>query len=75
MRFLQNWISFRKSQSGATAIEYGLMAAGLAFAIMIGFNSLGSNLDFGMKSIDSAFKNDGASGEADFSDEQKFKID
>ena len=37
--------AFLKDESGATAIEYGLIAAGLAVAIIGAMNTLGSNLD------------------------------
>jgi pilus assembly protein Flp/PilA len=35
---------FAKDESGATAIEYGLIAAGIALAIIAGVNTVGSNL-------------------------------
>lgn len=35
---------FRKEASGATAIEYGLIAALIAVAIITGVSSLGNNL-------------------------------
>jgi pilus assembly protein Flp/PilA len=35
---------FAKDQSGATAIEYGLIAAGISIAIITVVNSLGSQL-------------------------------
>jgi len=35
---------FVKDQSGATAIEYGLIAAGISVAIIAVVNSLGSQL-------------------------------
>jgi pilus assembly protein Flp/PilA len=35
---------FAKDQSGATAIEYGLIAAGIAVAIIHVVNTLGSQL-------------------------------
>ena len=35
---------FLKDESGATAIEYGLIAALIAIACIIAFNSLGLNL-------------------------------
>lgn len=35
---------FLKDQSGATAIEYGLIAAGISVAIIAVVTSLGSNL-------------------------------
>ncbi len=36
---------FVKDESGATAIEYGLIAALIALAIMVGAGSLGNALD------------------------------
>jgi pilus assembly protein Flp/PilA len=35
---------FAKNESGATAIEYGLIAAGVSVAIIVVVNSLGSQL-------------------------------
>ena len=35
---------FVKDESGATAIEYGLIAAGISLAIITAVNGLGSNL-------------------------------
>jgi pilus assembly protein Flp/PilA len=35
---------FLKNESGATAIEYGLIAAGIAVVIIIAVNSVGTNL-------------------------------
>ncbi len=36
---------FFNDQSGATAIEYGLIAAGISVAIIVTVNTLGSSLD------------------------------
>jgi pilus assembly protein Flp/PilA len=36
---------FVKDESGATAIEYGLIAAGIALAIIVAVQNLGSNLN------------------------------
>ncbi|MBA3447944.1 MAG: Flp family type IVb pilin [Pseudaminobacter sp.] len=36
---------FVKDESGATAIEYGLIAALIALAIMVGAGQLGESLD------------------------------
>jgi len=36
--------SFLKDESGATAIEYGLIAAGIAIAIITAVNGLGTKL-------------------------------
>ncbi len=35
---------FYKDESGATAIEYGLIAALIALAIMVGAGTLGNNI-------------------------------
>jgi pilus assembly protein Flp/PilA len=35
---------FVKDESGATAIEYGLIAAGIAIAIITAVNGVGTNL-------------------------------
>ena len=36
---------FLRDESGATAIEYGLIAAGIALVIIVAVNSIGSALD------------------------------
>jgi len=50
---------FVKDESGATAIEYGLIAALIALAIMVGAGNLGNALDKQFKDV--ATKLDGAS--------------
>jgi pilus assembly protein Flp/PilA len=35
---------FVKDESGATAIEYGLIAAGISVAILVAVNSVGTSL-------------------------------
>jgi pilus assembly protein Flp/PilA len=47
---------FVKDQSGATAIEYGLIAAGISLAIITIVNGLGSNLNTKFSSINSSLK-------------------
>jgi len=47
---------FVKDQSGATAIEYGLIAAGIALAIITTVNTLGTNLNGKFNSINSSLK-------------------
>ncbi len=37
-------VAFLKNQSGATAIEYGLIAAGISVAIIAAVNGLGTKL-------------------------------
>jgi pilus assembly protein Flp/PilA len=36
---------FTKDESGATAIEYGLIAAGIAVAIVVSVNAVGTQLN------------------------------
>jgi pilus assembly protein Flp/PilA len=43
-------------QSAATAIEYGLIAAGISLAIIAAVNGLGSNLNGLFTSINSSLK-------------------
>ncbi len=47
---------FVKDESGATAIEYGLIAAGIALAIITVVNSLGSTLNGKFGSISTSLK-------------------
>jgi pilus assembly protein Flp/PilA len=47
---------FVKDQSGATAIEYGLIAAGIALAIITTVNTLGTNLNGKFNSINSSLR-------------------
>ncbi|MCW5702888.1 MAG: Flp family type IVb pilin [Bradyrhizobium sp.] len=54
---MKNLISrFVKDESGATAIEYGLIAAGISLAIIAVVNGLGSNLNTKFTSINSSLK-------------------
>ncbi len=48
--------AFLSDQSGATAIEYGLIAAGIAVAIIAVVQSLGTNLNATFGSVSSALK-------------------
>jgi pilus assembly protein Flp/PilA len=47
---------FVKDQSGATAIEYGLIAAGISLAIIAVVNGLGTNLSGKFTSINNSLK-------------------
>ena len=42
---------FVKNEDGATAIEYGLIAALIALAIMVGAGAVGNSLDAKFQSI------------------------
>jgi pilus assembly protein Flp/PilA len=44
-------LSFLKNESGATAIEYGLIAAGISVAIIAVVNGLGTKLNTTFSSI------------------------
>ncbi len=47
---------FVKDESGATAIEYGLIAAGISLAIIAGVNALGTALSSKFSAISSSLK-------------------
>jgi pilus assembly protein Flp/PilA len=49
-------LSFLSDESGATAIEYGLIAAGIALAIIAVVNGLGTNLNDKFTSINNSLK-------------------
>ncbi len=46
--------SFLNDESGATAIEYGLIAALIAVAAIAGFRTLGTNLSTTLDSVSTA---------------------
>jgi pilus assembly protein Flp/PilA len=50
------FVRFVKDESGATAIEYGLIAAGISLAIIAVVNGLGSNLNDKFTSINTSLK-------------------
>jgi pilus assembly protein Flp/PilA len=47
---------FCKDQSGATAIEYGLIAAGISVAIIATVQALGTNLNTTFSSVSTSLK-------------------
>jgi pilus assembly protein Flp/PilA len=47
---------FLKDESGATAIEYGLIAAGISLAIIAAVNGLGTKLGGTFTSINTSLK-------------------
>jgi pilus assembly protein Flp/PilA len=49
-------IRFGRNESGATAIEYGLIAAGISVAIIVAVNTLGTNLNTTFGSVSTALK-------------------
>ena len=49
-------LKFLSDESGATAIEYGLIAAGIALAIIAAVNGLGTNLNGVFTSVNNSLK-------------------
>jgi pilus assembly protein Flp/PilA len=47
---------FFKDETGATAIEYGLIAAGISVAIIVAVETLGTNLNTTFTSVSTALK-------------------
>jgi pilus assembly protein Flp/PilA len=56
---MKTLIEFAKDESGATAIEYGLIAAGISVAIIAVVNSLGGQLKNTFSSVSDQLKNAG----------------
>ena len=52
----RNFLKFLSDQSGATAIEYGLIAAGISLAIIAVVNGLGTNLNAKFDTINTSLK-------------------
>ena len=53
---MSKFVAFLKNKSGATAIEYGLIAAGISVAIIAVVNGLGTQLNDKFSSISSQLK-------------------
>lgn len=49
-------VAFAKCQSGATSIEYGLIAAGISVAVIAVVNGLGTSLNTKFTSIKTQLK-------------------
>jgi pilus assembly protein Flp/PilA len=49
-------VAFLKNESGATAIEYGLIAAGISIAIIAAVNTIGTTLNTKFTSISTQLK-------------------
>jgi pilus assembly protein Flp/PilA len=47
---------FLSNENGATAIEYGLIAAGISVAIIVAVQTLGTNLNTTFSSVSTALK-------------------
>ena len=50
------FVRFLRDEGGATAIEYGLIAAGISLAIIAAVNGLGTKLSSKFASINSSLK-------------------
>jgi len=48
--------AFARDESGATAIEYGLIAAGISVAIVTVVGTIGTNLDGTFQTVDGGLK-------------------
>jgi pilus assembly protein Flp/PilA len=53
---MKNIQRFLADESGATAIEYGLIAAGIALAIIVVVNGLGAKLNTKFTAINNSLK-------------------
>ena len=53
---MSKFFAFLKDESGATAIEYGLIAAGISVVIIATVNTIGSTLNSKFTSISTQLK-------------------
>jgi pilus assembly protein Flp/PilA len=53
-------VGFGKDQSGATAIEYAIIAAGISIIIVVAVNSIGTSLNSTFSGVSSAFVGGGS---------------
>jgi pilus assembly protein Flp/PilA len=53
---LKRFLDFLSDESGATAIEYGLIAAGISIAIIVAVNGLGTTLNNTFASVNNSLK-------------------
>ena len=52
----RTFLDFLSNEKGATAIEYGLIAAGISLAIIAAVTGLGSNLNAKFTSLNTSLK-------------------
>jgi pilus assembly protein Flp/PilA len=52
----RSFLGFLADEKGATAIEYGLIAAGIAIAIITAVNGVGTQLSTNFNTISSSLK-------------------
>ena len=48
---MSKFVAFQHNESGATAIEYGLIAAGISAIIIAAVNSLGTTLNAALQGV------------------------
>jgi pilus assembly protein Flp/PilA len=53
---MRKFVAFLKDEKAATAIEYGLIAAGISIAIIAAVNGLGTNLNTTFTSVSTQLK-------------------
>jgi pilus assembly protein Flp/PilA len=53
---MQTFSAFLKDESGATAIEYGLIAAGISIVIIASVNSVGTTLNGKFSTVSTQLK-------------------
>jgi pilus assembly protein Flp/PilA len=53
---MSKFVAFLKNENGATAIEYGLIAAGISIAIIATVNALGTTLNTTFSSVSTQLK-------------------
>ena len=53
---MSTFLRFIRNESGATAIEYGLIAAGISVAIIVAVGATGSSLNTTFTSVSTALK-------------------
>jgi pilus assembly protein Flp/PilA len=56
LRTMAKLVAFLRNESGATAIEYGLIAAGVSIAIVAAVQLLGTSVENTFTSVSSALK-------------------
>jgi len=52
----RTFLKFLSDEKGATAVEYGLIAAGISLAIIAAVNGLGTNLNAQFTSLNTSLK-------------------
>jgi len=53
---MSTFFAFLKDESGATAIEYGLIAAGISIVIIASVNSVGTTLNGTLSTVSTQLK-------------------